>query len=120
MFSTSPGREARTLLGGRSRGGPSTPLKTAGSLAVVWHVLGRDKAKVSLTLAWPISKLTGLPRDSAERLGSVRVRSLRTQQRAKSQCQKTPFGWATAIHIGSYELLDGDSFGTWRTTNYVL
>src|SRR3954452_25596687 len=45
---------------------------------------------VGLTVTSPTSRLERLPREPAGRPWSVRVRSLRTQQRAKSQCQLNP------------------------------
>ena len=85
-------REERTPLGGRSRGRlpcgfPHDRIAPDGGA-----VVGRrsDADRVGFDPAGPTAKLGGLPRRSAGRPASVRVRSLRTQQRAKSQCQTTP------------------------------
>jgi hypothetical protein len=58
----------------------------------------RRQAGSDLTSLMATPKLWELPRDEAGRLLPVRVRSLRTQQRAESQCQKTPFTGA-APHL---------------------
>ncbi len=72
---------------------------------------------VGLTPSTRLGRFERLPRERAGRLLSVRARSLRTQQCAKSQCQKTPSGDWRGRPFGSRATgPDGDSFGTDKTT----
>ena len=92
MFSTSPGRERRTPETVAGPGAVHTNIGCRAHVAGTVHVLAGGPAAIGLTARNRLSRLERLPRDQAERLLSVRARSLRTQQRAKSQCQTTPSG----------------------------
>jgi hypothetical protein len=77
--------------GHRSVAGPGVaqPRVTRAATSVVGVSVvrgGRDRSR--LTPSTRLGRFERLPRERAGRLLSVRARSLRTQQRAKSQCQK--------------------------------
>jgi hypothetical protein len=91
VFPVLPGREKRTP----KVAGPEEqlPLRQAAPTCrrgfPVWDWSARIASfhQVELTGEPDGPKLEGLPQRTAERPGLVRVRSLRTQQRAKSRCQ---------------------------------
>ena len=89
LFSPSPGGERRTPVPVAVPGAvPRVRMSTSAMAVGMLHVWAASRSVFSLTLPMSRRRFDRLPREQAGRPPSVRARSLRTQQRAKSQCQK--------------------------------
>ena len=110
--------EAPESQSGRSRGGPTHNVSSGAvrcgrrGRVVALRVAGsRSGRRFDRPRTGPSAKLDELPRERPRGSASVRVRSLRTQQRAESQCQTTPSWGGSADHSGRTSVSRRNSFG---------